>query len=277
MQIARKIKITKKRVIITCAVTAAILIFCWFQNNILTVGEYVYSGKKVSPDLDGFKIVQISDLHNAVFGRGNRRLIDKIEEQDPDLVVITGDIADSNHTDLDAAIEFCQKAAELWPCYYVTGNHEKWLSDAEQKKLFDGITKSGVVWLDNEEVFSDCGIRLIGLDDNSLADGTLEKFMAEDDQGHLTVVLAHEPQYFEDYCACGPDLVLTGHAHGGQVRLPFIGGLVAPDQGLFPEYTEGQFSQDGTVMIISRGLGNSVIPVRLFDLPEIVTVTLRSP
>lgn len=115
---------------------------------------------------------------------------------------------------------------------------------------------------------------LVGLDDRHLADETLKSLIRDCDSNCLSVVLAHEPQYIEDYSNAGADLVLSGHAHGGQFILPFIGAVVAPDQGLLPEYTEGRYDMNHTTMYVSRGLGNSVIPVRLFNRPEIVCIDL---
>ena len=160
----------------------------------------------------------------------------------------------------------------------------------------DGLIGAGVVILDDQVVEisrGDAKFRLVGLDDKSLADGTLEALLSDEsirndqaeqkeetadnedsEKKEFTVVLAHEPQYLARYASSGVDLVLSGHAHGGQFRLPFVGGIVAPDQGFFPEYTAGEYYMDGTEMIVSRGLGNSVIPVRLFNYPEIVCVEL---
>lgn len=273
MQIYRKIKITKKRVIIAAIVLVAVAVFCFIQNNWLVVSEYSYNSDKLN-EYDGFRIVQISDLHNAKFGPNNKWLIDKIKARQPDIIVITGDIADANHTNLDTAVEFCNEAAKICPCFYITGNHELWLDDDEQSYLYEGIEKSGVKILQNEIFSLNDEIELIGLGDESLYNGTLEALEPKFDRNKLNLLLAHEPQYFDDYCACGPDLILVGHAHGGQVRLPFVGGLVAPDQGFLPEYTEGEFVKGDTKLIISRGLGNSVIPLRVFNLPEIVVVTL---
>ena len=146
---------------------------------------------------------------------------------------------------------------------------------SEYDELMDGLIGAGVVILDDQVVeisMGDAKFRLVGLDDKSLADGTLEALLS--DEKELTVVLAHEPQYLVRYADTGVDLVLSGHAHGGQFRLPFVGGIVAPDQGFLPEYTAGEYYMDGTEMIVSRGLGNSVIPVRLFNFPEIVCVEL---
>lgn len=303
----------KKRLVISFIVLFVFLGFCWVQNNWLVVSHYTYESKKLPQEFEGYRIVQISDLHNVSFGAGNVRLLEKIDELSPDMVVITGDVVDSNHTDLEVAITFAEQVAEKYSAYYVTGNHENWLEESERQVLLKGLEEAGVVCLMDTSVEiqrGDSSITLVGLNDESLSGPMLNLVLSEaektncqeisfgedakmeelsvaigiekqevpegDGAGMLQILLAHEPQYIENYSKYGVDLVLTGHAHGGQFRLPFVGGgLVAPDQGFFPKYTEGVHLMDETTMIISRGLGNSIIPVRLFNLPEIVCVELR--
>lgn len=145
--------------------------------------------------------------------------------------------------------------------------------------LIDKLNHLGVKCLENEVVTiekADSHLSIIGLNDENLADATLNHMVSDLEKDNVTIVLAHEPQCFAQYCEAGVDLVFSGHAHGGQFRLPFVGGIVAPDQGFLPEYTEGQHRAENTTMIISRGLGNSVIPLRLFNLPEIVCLDLQS-
>lgn len=260
---------------IVLLIVIALLLFCNFQNKHLETTHYTYKAEQLGADLEGYRIVQISDLHNAKFGKNNQKLVDRIRECAPDMIVLTGDLVDSNHTNVDRAVQFVDEIVKICPVYYVTGNHEYWLDTSEYEKLMDGLASVGVVILDNQVVEisrGDAKFRLVGLDDKSLADGTLEALLS--DEKELTVVLAHEPQYFARYAGTGVDLVLSGHAHGGQFRLPFVGGIVAPDQGFLPGYTAGEYYMNGTEMIVSRGLGNSVIPVRLFNYPEIVCVEL---
>ncbi len=291
---------TKKHKYIKWAITLIIVIvlilFCNFQNKHLETTNYTYEAEQLGADLEGYRIVQISDLHNAKFGKNNQKLIDKVRECAPDMIVLTGDLVDSNHTNIDRAIQLVNEIVKICPVYYVTGNHEYWLETSEYDELMTGLDSAGVVILDDQvgEISrGDAKFRLVGLDDRNLSDGTLEALLSdqgeqqevlenkvqdvvqEDPEGKkLTVVLAHEPQYLSRYASTGVDLVLSGHAHGGQFRLPFVGGIVAPDQGFFPEYTAGEYYMDSTEMIVSRGLGNSVIPVRLFNYPEIVCVEL---
>lgn len=277
-------------------IVVALLLFCSYQNRHLETTYYTYKAEQLGADLEGYRIVQISDLHNVKFGKNNQKLVDRIRECEPDMIVLTGDLVDSNHTNVDRAVQFVDEIVKICPVYYVTGNHEYWLEKSEYDELMDGLVSAGVVILDNQVVEisrGDAKFRLVGLDDRSLADGTLEALLSDEsirnnqaeqkeetadneDSGEkeLTVVLAHEPQYLARYAGTGVDLVLSGHAHGGQFRLPFVGGIVAPDQGFLPEYTAGEYYMNGTEMIVSRGLGNSVIPVRLFNYPEIVCVDL---
>lgn len=260
---------------IVLLIVIALLLFCSYQNRHLETTYYTYKAEQLGADLEGYRIVQISDLHNAKFGKNNQKLVDRIRECEPDMIVLTGDLVDSNHTNVDRAVKFVDEIVKICPVYYVTGNHEYWLEKSEYDELMDGLIGAGVVILDDQVVEisrGDAKFRLVGLDDKSLADGTLEALLS--DEKEFTVVLAHEPQYLARYAGTGVDLVLSGHAHGGQFRLPFVGGIVAPDQGFLPEYTAGEYYMDGTEMIVSRGLGNSVIPVRLFNYPEIVCVEL---
>ena len=277
-------------------IVIALLLSCSYQNRHLETTYYTYKAEQLGADLEGYRIVQISDLHNVKFGKNNQKLVVRIRECEPDMIVLTGDLVDSNHTNVDRAVQFVDEIVKICPVYYVTGNHEYWLEKSEYDEPMDGLVSAGVVILDNQVVEisrGDAKFRLVGLDDRSLADGTLEALLSDEsirnnqaeqkeetadneDSGEkeLTVVLAHEPQYLARYAGTGVDLVLSGHAHGGQFRLPFVGGIVAPDQGFLPEYTAGEYYMNGTEMIVSRGLGNSVIPVRLFNYPEIVCVDL---
>lgn len=271
-------KKNRKKVILLFMLITILLMFIWYQNNHIVIDVFDYKSSKLSSDTNKFSIVQISDLHNACFGKSNKKLVNDIEHLEPDIIVITGDIIDSNHTNINVAVDFVSKIARKYPVYYVTGNHEYWLNEEQRKKLFASIRNAGAVLLDNEKISIDAdndSIALIGLDDNNLNDATLRSIIKKCDKNQLTVVLAHEPQYIDKYCDAGADLVLTGHAHGGQMVLPFIGPLIAPDQGFFPKYTAGQYQRDDTTMFVSRGLGNSVIPVRLFNYPEIICIEIQ--
>ncbi|MDE6529659.1 MAG: metallophosphoesterase [Lachnospiraceae bacterium] len=260
-------------------IIVALLCFFYYENRHLVVTEFTYVNESAENFPDGYRIVQISDLHNAVFGRNQRALMDRITELAPDMVVITGDIVDSNHTDIDVAIDLVVQLVGLCPVYYVTGNHEYWLDEGDRRRLFEEMEQAGAILLFNEAVTVNASggtFDLIGLDDKSLADDTLKALLSECNSETLNIVLAHEPQYIENYAVADADLVLCGHAHGGQFILPLIGPVVAPDQGFFPQYTSGAYRMEDTTMFVSRGLGNSIIPVRLFNDPEVVCIDLAA-
>lgn len=259
----------------TGGILLILFLFCWYENHHITVSYYTYENAMIPESFRDYRIVQVSDLHNARFGKNNRKLLSRIQELAPDILVLTGDFVDGSHTNLEIAADFSQQACTFCPVYYVTGNHEDWLEASERTDLMHSLQNAGVTLMDDTvlEVEKDGdSFYLIGLADAHVADRTLRSLSEKLDSGKLSVLLAHEPQCLDNYSECGMDLVFTGHAHGGQFRLPLIGGVVAPDQGLFPAYTEGVHVQGETTMVISRGLGNSVIPVRLFNDPEIVCV-----
>lgn len=268
----------KKKIIILAVIVIFAIPFCYWQNNHLSETYYTVSGSETDAVPDGLKIAHISDLHNKSFGKDSGRLLEKIKAYNPDFIAVTGDVVDANHTDIETAVTFMKGAAEIAPVYYITGNHEVWLDEDVRNDLLNQMREAGVICLDNECIsveYKGVCFNIIGLDDSSLGGSTLNLIMREVDTQRFTLLLAHEPQYFDSYSSYDVDLVLSGHAHGGQFRLPFIGGVVAPDQGLNPEYYEGEHIKDGTTMIISRGLGNSVIPLRLFNFPEIVFVEVK--
>ena len=264
------------------ALTAA---FCWWENNGLTLTRYQWSSPKVPKAADGFTIVQVSDLHNHSFGTEQGGLLSLVAQAQPDLIVITGDIIDRNRTDLGPALTFAAGAAVLAPTWYVTGNHEFSVEEGTRQTLFQGLARAGVHLLDDNwaqlELPGGAPLLLAGVSDTALRAGDVQNVLAaaRAESGleeALTLLLAHEPQYLKSYAAAGADLVFCGHAHGGQIRLPAVGGLFAPGQGPLPEYTAGLYQAEETTMLVSRGLGNSVFPLRVFNRPEITALTLRA-
>ena len=279
---------TKKKFIVLAAIVAIlILLIIWiaYGNTDLEIYKYNVKSEDIPSEFDNFRIVQISDLHNAEFGENNEKLLLMLKQADADIIAITGDMIDSRNTDVDVAISFAQKALNIAPVYYVNGNHESRVS-GEYEKLKQGLTDAGVTILENSSAditIGDEAITLIGINDPTfrmdIVDDTMEQNIAHQlvnvipDNDNYKVLLAHRPEYFDVY-AGKVDLVLSGHAHGGQFRIPFIGGLVAPGQGFFPEYYEGSHIKENTEMIVSRGIGNSIIPFRINNKPEIIVAEL---
>ena len=280
-------KTKKKFIVLATIVAILILLIIWiaYGNTDLEIYKYNVKSEDIPSEFDNFRIVQISDLHNAEFGENNEKLLLMLKQADADIIAITGDMIDSRNTDVDVAISFAQKAVNIAPVYYVNGNHESRVL-GEYEKLKQGLTDAGVTILENSSAditIGDETISLIGINDPTfrmeLVDDTMEQNIAhqlEDvipDNDNFKVLLAHRPEYFDVY-AGNVDLVLSGHAHGGQFRIPFIGGLVAPGQGFFPEYYEGSHIKENTEMIVSRGIGNSIIPFRINNKPEIIVAEL---
>ena len=280
-------KTKKKFIVLATIVAILILLIIWiaYGNTDLEIYKYNVKSEDIPSEFDNFRIVQISDLHNAEFGENNEKLLLMLKQADADIIAITGDMIDSRNTDVDVAISFAQKAVNIAPVYYVNGNHESRVL-GEYEKLKQGLTDAGVTILENSSAditIGDEAITLIGINDPTfrmeLVDDTMEQNIAHQlvnvipDNDNYKVLLAHRPEYFDVY-AGNVDLVLSGHAHGGQFRIPFIGGLVAPGQGFFPEYYEGSHIKENTEMIVSRGIGNSIIPFRINNKPEIIVAEL---
>lgn len=269
----------KHKVCLLIILILAILgIYLYYENTTLEVTYYEIINDKVPRDFNNFKIIQISDYHNENSKRLNDTLIKKIKEEKPNIIVITGDLIDSRRTNVDVALEFIKNIKTVAPIYYVTGNHEDITNDYSILKK--GLLNERIRILENEtEVISigESFINLIGIDDSN-SEYSCENNLSFSNYSTDTynILLSHRPELFETYKKNNIDLVFTGHAHGGQFRIPFIGGVVAPNQGLFPKYTSGVFTRESTTMIVSRGIGNSIIPFRINNNPELVVVTLKS-
>lgn len=274
-----------KWIIVLTAISMWIF-FIW-QNNGISITEINYSNSKIPIDFNGFTIVQISDLHNKSFGKNQKRLLNKIKSTSPNIIVITGDLIDRRKYDLDTAMVFIEGAINIAPIYYVSGNHEAWSGDYENIKKV--LLSEGVKVLDDSKldlVIDKSKVQIIGLSDpdfftsNYMEATSLTNLEKEirtlSDDSIFQILLCHRPELFDIYVETNIDLIFTGHAHGGQFRIPYVGGLVAPDQGFFPEYTSGMHKKNKSSMVVNRGLGNSIIPIRIFNRPEIVKLILQN-
>ena len=265
-----------------------LLIWTVWGNKALMVSTISISSSHIPAAFSGFRIAQVSDLHNSEFGKNNTELLKLLSESRPDIIAITGDLIDANHTDVGIALGFVQESVRIAPTYYVTGNHEA--ASPQYDTLKAGLEEARVIVLEDEAVSLERNgetITLLGLGDpdftvNGDMFGETSAMVStklknlDDGEGGYTILLSHRPELFETYVNCGTDLVFAGHAHGGQFRLPFIGGLVAPNQGLFPQYDAGLYTDGSTSMVVSRGIGNSIIPFRFNNRPEIVLVELNA-
>ena len=276
----------KFKVKIILFIVIGLFVFFNYQNNSITINEIEFKNDNIPDSFKGYKILQISDLHNKEFGNSQEKILSKINKINPDIIVVTGDLIDSNNTNVDVAMKLINKVINISPIYYISGNHEAWSTSYNELK--SKLEDSGVIVLENEKTHLLKGrdtIDIIGLSDTSFINSDLLEYAGNvktekllntlsENSSNFKILLSHRPELFDTYSNSSVDLVFSGHAHGGQFRLPFIGGLIAPDQGLFPKLTEGIHTSNNTTMVISRGLGNSIIPIRLFNRPELVVVTL---
>lgn len=265
--------------------------------NKIEISNYVIKNKKIPKDFHNYNIVQISDLHNKSFGKGNIKLLEKINQINPEVIFITGDLIDGESKDFSNSLELVKKLTEKYKVYYITGNHEQKALLRRYKDLyleyFSELKKLDAVHLDNDYIRLKKGnayINLYGLaipfkyynylfkkDKNTdLEEDFIETSLGKINKDEYNILLSHTPFYFEDYEKWGADLTLAGHVHGGIIRLPFVGGLLSPNRTFFPKYDLGKFKINDSVMIVSKGLGGSKVLVRINCKPEIVNIILKS-
>ena len=257
--------------------------------NRFVIREYRCEDKMLKKPL---KIVQLSDLHNKSFGKDNSRLIHAIREQNPDLIIVSGDMYTSlPGKETIAAQKLMEELAKSYSVYYANGNHEQKTREETEEfgSLYEDYRKKlsgiGIHFLSNEHVYlKDYNISLYGLEIHRryyrkfrkqiLGADRVQEYLGVPDPGSFHMMIAHNPDFFEDYAAWGADLVFAGHVHGGLMRLPVLGGVIAPSMKLFPKYDGGEFHEGNAAMILSRGLGTHTLPIRIFNPGELVVVKL---
>lgn len=242
----------------------------------LTVKTYTVTSNLIDRD---YTFILITDLHSCTYGDNQDEILRIINKYSPDAVLLGGDIADDRNGD-NGAIVLTEQISQLYSCYYVTGNHERWVEYTNDIKSV--FADHGASILDNPSLYVEIGsIRLFGIDDPLFYNNTMEYLdalaTAPVSNEHFDLLVAHRPELFEHYARIGFDLTLSGHAHGGQVRIPIImNGLYAPNQGWFPKYAGGLFELNGSKLIVSRGLMRNEIP-RIFNPPEICIINIKRP
>ncbi len=265
------------------------MIFLYLQNNILTVKSIIIKKNNLPKSADGIRVLQISDLHSKRFKRGQSALIHKIKSQKPDIIVITGDIIDRRRFDIYPVIELLSGIKDIAPIYYSPGNHEGW--SGRYDEVCAVLKQFSVNILENSSVEIkkgiDAAININGILDPAfdLPEGsgveksnakTLEYLKSFEISDNFNITLCHRPEAVALISKDMGDIVFSGHVHGGQVRIWPLGGLYAPGQGILPKYDSGRYEIGKTTLIVSRGLGNSLFPFRVFNLPQLVLVTLKT-
>lgn len=281
-------KLLKK---ISAAPAALILARSFYEVRHIKVTDYSVSSDKL-PKGTKLKIVYLTDLHSRKYGRNNKKLLSLIAGQRPDLILIGGDmITASDERGESDVYSFLKKLPKIAPTYYAVGNHEEYLKVKPEyygrflnlKRL---LKKSGIVLLDNKRIDIGNNISLYGLEISRSYYRRFNKkkpkpeymnfYLGEPDKDRYNILLAHTPEFFEVYKSLRPDLVLSGHYHGGIIRLPGFGGVISPSFKLFPEYSAGKFKKGDTYLIVSAGCGTHGINFRLFNRPEVIAVELSS-
>lgn len=266
------------------------------ETKKFTITSYTYQNEKVPKEFDGCKIAFITDLHNYSYGKNNCQLIQAIEEKEPDYILVGGDmIVKGPNFDPSVALHLLEQLSKRYPIYYANGNHELRISNLPETKdttyveYVKTLHSYGITHLVNQRariIRGGSSIEVVGLNiperyfekfsKKTLPVDAIKKLVASPNGQELSILLAHNPIYFEEYASWGADLVLSGHVHGGLVALPFIGGVISTQGLLFPKYDFGEFHYENSTMFLSRGAGNHTVNIRVNNRAEIVMLTLKT-
>ncbi len=265
------------------------------MSNIVSVTEYEYSSCRVPLEFDEFRIAAVSDLHCNEIGKDNRSLIECIRKLEPDIIVCAGDMITDYSKNMDVALELLYRLSREFDIYYSYGNHELKLginrrTHARYIRYRDALRSLGINFLNNRSLYitrKNERIRITGLNikmsyyqkiyrhQEIMPDDYINSLIGRAKEDDFNILLAHNPEYFREYAKWNADVVISGHVHGGMVVLPYIGGVISPSFRLFPHYDFGEYTMGNSKMYLSRGLGSHTIPVRIFNPPEIMSITLR--
>lgn len=267
--------------IILALIAAAAAFLIKDSRDDLEISRYEVKSQKLPESFDGFKIVQLSDLHGAEFGEDGMELVEKVKELEPDMIALTGDFV-TDEGDLAAVEKLVARLTELCPVYFVSGNHE--FGSGLAVKVRNILERAGVKYLSNEYLTisrGEDGILLGGVEDplayaDMLSPDELAQKMNDAAPDAFKILLGHRNYWMTEYPELPVDLIFCGHAHGGLIRIPGVGGLIGTDRRLFPDFDAGEYNNGRYTLIVSRGLGNSVSIPRIFNRPEIVCVELSS-
>lgn len=257
--------------------TAMVALKIGLDTNLTKVNQISFQSKKLSSDGD-LRILQISDMHNKQALGIHHRLLKKVKALAPDIIILTGDVVDRRTTDFNAVLNFIDRLLETGiPVYFVTGNHE-W-GNRKGTIFIEELRKREIVLLENNstEIYHNADvITLVGIHDTSTDHEDIEKAFEKVKDNTFTILLSHSPYAIKKYPDLPEDLVLSGHTHGGQVRLPLIGAVISPGGGMFPELDKGVFQwEEGKYIYVDSGLGTSMIPVRFLNQSQISLIQIK--
>ena len=268
-----------------------------YERSHVRFPRYEVEAPGLGKTFDGYTMVVLADLHENGAGRRNNRMLAEIRRIHPDAVIVAGDLVMAKHGNaaFSETIHWMKRLAYRYPVYYGLGNHEARMGWKPEEygdayaRWYEEMKRAGVTVLDNVSLTLRNGadaLTITGLDldrryykkvkQPPLEPGYLEKTLGVAGKGEYHILLAHSPCYFKDYAAWGADLVFSGHYHGGTIRLPLLGGVIAPNFHPFPRYSRGKYTKNGTMMIVSGGLGTHSVNFRLGNCSEVPVVTLRA-
>lgn len=259
----------------------------YFDNTLIKVSHYEIKSDKIPKEFDKFKIIHLSDLHNYGFKSYYIKLIQKINNENPSIIVMTGDMVNKYDRDFEKFLKLAEVLSKKYDIYYIVGNHEKRLRKDDLSLLIKKLHELGIKVLGDEKITimrEKASINIYGLDiplsyykiknRSSNIYEVVNAVLNNCSEKEYNILLAHNPLYFEEYIKHNVDLILSGHVHGGMIRLPFIGALLSPERKFFPKYSSGVYAINNKKLIVSRGLGHSKPGIRLFNMPEILSITL---
>lgn len=277
------------------ALILLLLLIEYIRNLKPEITDENVESERLPQVFDGFHMVILADLHNYSFGKGNEVLKKQIDSVKPDLILVAGDmLVRKAPKKYDTAFELLKALSRKYPIYYGLGNHEQSLAGEKEeyaalyREYVNKLEKEGIIFLDNESVIlrrKNDNLKITGLSIEKDYYGKckipempadyIENLVGKCERQCYNILIAHNPVYFKNYAAYGSDLILAGHVHGGIIRLPFLGGMLSPQYRFFPKYDAGRFSEKGSTMLISRGLGLHTLKFRIGNRPELMTITLK--
>jgi predicted MPP superfamily phosphohydrolase len=262
----------------------------YLGNKLIRISKYEIKSDKIPKEFNNFKIVHLSDFHSNSFIGNTTKIVKKIDDQKPNIVVMTGDMVNKYDKKFDGFLELAQVLSKKYKIYYIVGNHEQRLKKSDLKLILDRLNKLGIKILKDEKIVlreKKDHLNLYGIDvplnfykirNKPLIDleEIITPVLESCKEEEYNILLAHNPLYFEKYAKYNLDLILSGHVHGGMIRLPFLGGLLSPERKFLPKYSSGVYEANNKKMIVSRGIGHSKPLIRIFNMPEILSITLLS-
>jgi uncharacterized protein len=252
--------------------------YLYVESHSLALRRYLVAIRDLPPAFAGFTILHLSDLHDKEFGNAGEELISLIRQESFDMVALTGDLVNGERPRLTPALDLVAGLQAIWgrPIFSVCGNHDWRLGRAPE--FNDRLGEAGVQVLSNSSTLLERGkdrIWIVGVDDPVTSRDRLDLALRETDNRSPRLLLSHSPQIYPQAITTGMDLILSGHTHGGQIRIPMLGAAYVPKMGFFPAWDYGLFNDGATTLIVSGGLGESALPIRFNMRPELALITLQ--